>query len=272
MENIYNTTANELIKSSRIPIAVYDNTADICFDFAIEMIAEIEKNNKKGEKTVFICPCGPVEQYRIFVKMVNALKINLKNTWIINMDEYITENGDLISCDDRFSFRKCINEELYSNIADDLIMPQEQRIFPDPQNLDYIPRLIKKLGGVDICFGGIALNGHIAFNEPQPELSNEEFAELSVRTVTLSAETRIKDAILSRGGAVDTVPKTAVTIGMKEILSAKIIRLSMMNQMQRAVIRRACLCDVSSDCPVSFLQNHPDALLYVVKDVTEKPF
>lgn len=272
MEKIYNTTSDELIKASRIPLAVYNNAEDICLEFAIEMIAEIQKNNINGKKTVFICPCGPVEQYKIFAKIVNALKINLKNTWIINMDEYITKDGDLISCDDQFSFRKCMNEELYGNIAEDLIMPQEQRIFPDPKNLDYIPNLIKELGGVDISFGGVALNGHIAFNEPQPELSNEEFAELSVRTVTLSAETRIKDAILSRGGAVDTVPKTAVTIGMKEILSAKKIRLSMMNQMQRAVVRRACLCDVSSNCPVSFLQNHPDALLNVVKDVTEKPF
>ena len=177
-----------------------------------------------------------------------------------------------MSEDDKFSFRKCMNEELYANIDSDLIMPEEQRIFPNPQNLDYIPKLIEELGGVDICFGGVALNGHIAFNEPQPELTNEEFSRLSVRTVVLTPETRIKDAILSRGGAVDTVPKNAITIGMKEILSAKRIFLSMMNQMQRAVVRKACLGNVSSDCPVSFLQTHSNANLYVLNTVVEKPF
>ena len=80
MKNIYNTSSDELIKSSRIPLAIYDNATDICLEFAIEMIAEIEKNNKNDEKTVFICPCGPVEQYKTFAKLVNALKISLKNT------------------------------------------------------------------------------------------------------------------------------------------------------------------------------------------------
>lgn len=272
MKNIYDVDAKELLELSRIPVSVYDDETDIYVDFALEMISEIVNNNKINKRTVLICPCGPVGQYKIFAKLVNTLKISLKNTWIINMDEYITEDGDLITIDDKFSFRKCMNEELYSNINEDLIMPVEQRIFPDPHNLDYIPKLIEELGGVDISFGGVALNGHVAFNEPQPELTNEEFAQLSVRTVKLSAETLIKDAILSRGGAVETVPKTAVTIGMKEIFSARKIRLSMMNQMQRAVVRRACLCEANSNCPVSFLQNHPDAGLYVLRTVTEKPF
>lgn len=236
------------------------------------MLSEIDKNNKAGRKTVFICPCGPVEQYKTFAKLVNALKISLKNTWIINMDEYITEDGVLISDKDPSSFRYCMEESLYSLLEKELIMPEDQRIFPDTENLGYIPALIEKLGGVDIAFGGVALNGHIAFNEPQPEISNEEYENLSVRTVSLSNETRIKDAILSRGGAIDTVPERAVTIGMKEILSARKVRLSVMLSMQRAVIRKACLCEVSSACPVSFLQNHNDALLHITKTVTEKPF
>ena len=165
-----------------------------------------------------------------------------------------------------------MNECLYAQIDEDLIKPEDHRIFPDPEKLDEIPNKIKELGGVDIAFGGVALNGHIAFNEPQPHLSVDEYKELSTRIVELSAETRIKDAILSRGGAVETVPTKAITIGIKEILGAKKIRLSMMLDMQRAVIRKACLGEASSDCPVSLIQNHPDAALMVAKTVTEKPF
>ena len=160
------------------------------------------------------------------------------------MDEYLNDNGKRIPDSEEFSFKHIMNDSLYSKINSDLIMPESQRIFPDPENLNYIPDLIENLGGVDISFGGVALNGHIAFNEPEPEMSNEEFANLPTRIVKLTPETRIKDAILSRGGAVDTVPTTAITIGMKEILSGKKVRLSMMNQMQRAVIRKACLMEV----------------------------
>ena len=54
-------------------------------------------------------------------------------------------------------------------------MPEDQRVFPDPNHPEYISELIEKLGGVDICFGGIGINGHVAFNEADPSLTNEEF-------------------------------------------------------------------------------------------------
>lgn len=272
MNNVYEISAEELLSSPKIPITVKNNPYEIYIEFALDMICEVINNNNQNRRTVMICPCGPVEQYPIFARLVNQLRVDLKNTWIINMDEYLTDGDKRISSDNPFSFVNVMNENLYRQINPDLVMPKEQRIFPDPDNLDYIPKLIEDLGGVDIAFGGVALNGHVAFNEPEPNLSVEEFSNLPTRIVTLSAETRIKDAILSRGGAVDSVPTRAITIGMKEILGAKKIRLSMMNQMQRAVIRKACFEDASAKCPVSLLQNHSDAMLLVLKTVTEKPF
>ena len=38
----------------------------------------------------------------------------------------------------------------------------------------------------------------------------------------LRYETKVKDAILSRGGAFDTIPNKAISVGMKEILGAKL--------------------------------------------------
>lgn len=272
MNNVYNTSPKDLISSSRIPISVKNDPYEIYIEFALEMLMEIIKNNKANKNTVLICPCGPVAQYPIFARLVNELDVSLKKTWIINMDEYLAKGDRRIEDKEPFSFAGIMNENLYSKIREDLIMPVEQRIFPDPENIGYIPELIERLGGVDIAFGGVALNGHVAFNEPEPELSVKEYSELPTRIVNLSAETRIKDAILSRGGAVDTVPARAITIGMKEILSAGKIRLSMMNQMQRAVIRRACLEKASAACPASLLQLHDDAAFFVLETVVKKPF
>jgi glucosamine-6-phosphate deaminase len=238
----------------------------------MQMLTEVVTNNQHGKKTVFICPCGPVDQYPIFARLVNKFKISLKNVWIINMDEYVTDTGEWISDEDSFSFRRCMQEYLYSRIDPSLIMPKEQRIFPDPKNPSKIQEIIDDLGGVDMALGGVAFNGHIAFNDPQPELSAEEFSQLPTRIISLSKETIIKDAILGRGGAVETVPRQAITIGMKEILGARKIRLSMLLDMQRAVIRKACYGEVTASCPVSLVQNHPDALLMVSKNVTELPF
>lgn len=272
MKELYQISKEKLLADTKIRLDVKKDPYEIFNEFALEMAAEIIKNNEQERRTVLICPCGPVEQYGVFARIVNMLKISLRNVWIINMDEYLDDNGERISGDDEFSFRHIMDENLYSKIDSALIMPEEQRVFPDPADPGYISELIEKLGGVDISFGGVALNGHVAFNEPEPELSKEAFAALPTRVVKLTPETRIKDAILSRGGAVDTVPTKAITIGMKEILSGRKVRLSVMNQMQRAVIRRACLGEVSPACPVSYLQEHADACLYVLETVTEKPF
>ena len=64
-------------------------------------------------------------------------------------------------------------------------MPEEQRVFPDPNDLGRIPALIEQLGGVDIAFGGIGITGHLAFNEPQPELTPEQFAQLPTRVLDI---------------------------------------------------------------------------------------
>ena len=188
------------------------------------------------------------------------------------MDEYLDDNNRCLSSSDPLSFHYCMDQYLYSKLDSEFTIPVDRRIFPDPSDPDVIQKLIEKLGGVDIAFGGVALNGHVAFNDPQPELSIEEFAALSTRGVKLSQTTRIKDAILNRGGAVDSLPEQAITIGMKEIFSARKVRFSIMLDMQRAVLRKVCCCEISSSCPISFAQRHPDAILMVTSNVMKKPF
>ncbi|MGN0179947.1 MAG: glucosamine-6-phosphate isomerase [Monoglobaceae bacterium] len=271
-KNYYEITAEELVENTKVPLLIANSAGEVHYEYAMQMIEEIVNNNNAGKKTVFICPCGPTEQYPIFARLVNRYRISLKNTWIINMDEYLTESGEWIPEDSKFSFHKWMNDYLYDVIDPELTVPKEQRIFPDPKNPEKISEIIEELGGVDMVLGGIALNGHIAFNEPEPGMSTEEFANLPTRVVELSLETKVKDAILGRGGAVDTIADKAISVGMKEILGAKKLRLSMLLDMQRAVIRKACCGEVTSECPVSFIQNHPDAMLMVSKNVIEKPF
>ena len=63
---------------------------DVYFDMALVMLDEIMKNNEKGKKTVMIVPVGPTDQYPILARLVNQLRVSLKNVWFFNMDEYMT--------------------------------------------------------------------------------------------------------------------------------------------------------------------------------------
>ena len=76
---------------------------------------------------------------------------------------------------------------------------------------------------------------------------------------------RAVNAVGDLGGALEDMPLQAVTIGMKEILGAKKLRLAVFRDWHRAVCRRAAYGEVTSAFPATLAQLHPDALLYVNK-------
>jgi glucosamine-6-phosphate deaminase len=139
--------------------------------------------------------------------------------------------------------------------------------------MDEIPRLIAQRGGVDTCFGGIGINGHIAFNEP-PEpgesISDDAFAALPTRTLSLSRETRTINAN-TVGGSLEVIPRRCVTVGMREILTARELRLYCNRPWQSAVIRRVLFGPISPDSPASFLRRHPRASLTITAQVAARP-
>ena len=55
----------------------------------------------------------------------------------------------------------------------------------------------------DIVFLGIGENGHLAFNEPQPELTAEQFAQLPTRVLDIHPETRATNCVGDLGGALE---------------------------------------------------------------------
>lgn len=272
MMEYYQLSAEQLGAGAKIPLKKLGDSGEVFYEMALEMCAEIEKNNAQGRRTVLICPVGPVGQYPIFVRLVNERRISLKNVWFINMDEYLDANGDWIEESSKLSFHGFMNRNVYSKLDPELVMPESQRVFPDPHDVERVPRLIQELGGVDIAFGGIGINGHLAFNEAQDELSPEQFAALPTRVLAISRETRVANAIGDLNGAIDAMPTHCVTIGMREILSAKKIRLGVFRDWHRAVVRQAAYGEVSAHFPATLVQKHPDACIYVNANAAQQPF
>ena len=142
---------------------------DVYFDMALVMLEEIMKNNEKGKTTVMIVPVGPTDQYPILARLVNTLGVSLKNVWFFNMDEYMTSPTEMIDPSHSMSFKKRMRDGFYSLVREDLVMPESQRLFPTVGREAEFDALIEELGGVDLCLGGLGINGHIAFNEPPEE-------------------------------------------------------------------------------------------------------
>ena len=267
----YYYNKEQLLANPKIPMVVMEDKPTVFKTIAREMADFIKAQNEQGKTTVFICPVGPIGQYPYFVEMVNEENINLNNCWFINMDEYLDDNKQWIDINHPLSFRGFMERTVYSKIKEELNVPVDHRVFPDPNNVEYIPNLIEKLGGVDICFGGIGINGHLAFNEANAAMSPEEFAAQSTRVLDISAETRATNCVGDLGGALEDMPHKCVTIGMKQILSAKKLRLGVFRDWHRAVCRRAIYGDVTADFPVTLAQNHPDALIVINNVAAQKP-
>ena len=259
----YHISAEDLGRDARVPLVCAADSAEVFFDLALEMVSTIREHNAHGEKTVFICPVGPVGHYPYFVKMVNDQRISLKDCWFINMDEYLDDNDEWIDAADPLSFRGFMARNVYDRIDPELVMPEEQRIFPDPHDPGHIGRVIDELGGVDIAFGGIGITGHLAFNEPQPELTCEEFAALETRALDIHPETRATNSVGDLGGALEDMPHRCVTIGMREILGARKVRLGVFRDWHRGVVRRVAYGEPTAAFPATLLQGHPDAKIYV---------
>lgn len=272
MNHYYQISAEDLGKNGKIPLLKLGDSGEVFYEMALEMVNTIKQHNAEGKTTVFICPVGPVGQYPIFVRLVNRDRVSLKNCWFINMDEYLNDDESYIDIESPLSFHGFMYRTVYSQIDPELLMPEDQRIFPDPKDPDHIRRVIEQLGGVDIAFGGIGINGHLAFNEAQDELTAEEFAQLQTRVLSISRETRTSNAIGDLNGAIDAMPKKCVTIGMAQILGARKIRLGVFRDWHRSVVRQAAYGEVTAHFPASLLQNHPDAMIYVNANAAKQPF
>ncbi|HYM11039.1 MAG TPA: hypothetical protein VEU62_09905, partial [Bryobacterales bacterium] len=150
----------------------------------------------------------------------------------------------------------------------------EQHCAPDPFRIDEISEKIREAGGVDVCYGGVGYHGHVAFNEPPNtrwrRVSEQELRESLTRVVPLGSDSIVVQSIGSAGGNAAAIPPMAVTLGMKDILASRKIRLYCAGgERHRAVFRIAVAGEVSTDYPVTLVQGHPDAIVHTDRATAE---
>lgn len=273
-QDIMTIPPEALGRGSTVKLEVVDTDIDLYHHLAWTMADALRANNAAGRPTVFIVPVGPVGQYRRFAGICNRYRISCRQLYLFNMDEYLDDAGEYVPPDHPLSFRGFMEREYRGRLDEALRPPVEQVIFPDPRRPEATEQRIRDLGGVQIAFGGIGINGHIAFNEP-PEpgeaMSNEAFRDLPTRVLALARESRTINANTAASGDIEAIPRLAVTVGMREIMAARQLRFYMNRPWQRALVRKVLHGPVTAALPASFLQEHPDAALVVTAEVAQTP-
>lgn len=238
------------------------------------MAAHIEADYRRAladgrDRVLMIVPVGPVGQYELLAGKCLAGKLSLDRLTLLIMDEYLTDSGAWISEDDPLSFRRHLKEKLVDVLPENL---RPELVVPDPDALGDIPALIEKMGGVDVCYGGVGITGHLAFNDPIPNITSaDHIAALPTRIVTLSSDTLLINSVTAARGNIARIPRVAITVGMKEILGARRLRIFMNRDWQCAAIRRLAFGPVTGAYPASLIQRHSDWTLHIVENVLQAP-
>jgi glucosamine-6-phosphate deaminase len=271
VRQLLNLTSEEVMEKAGHRLVVVKDIDQLHQHFADSIAEEIIANNQKNRPTKLILPVGPVGQYPPFAQRVNAEKINLEHCWFFMMDEQCDEKGVTVPADHPLSFRYSFKKEFTDHVDKSLRIPSEQVISPDQDNLETLKGHIANMGGIDTTYGGIGIHGHVAFNEPAPSI-----CESDPRVVELNDFTRTINAIRSQvGGNLENFPRYGITLGMRQVLGAKRIRLYCRNGIEldwaNTILRLAVLGTAGDDYPVTHARNHGNYLVVTDEDTLRQP-
>jgi glucosamine-6-phosphate deaminase len=259
----------------KVPIKILNTPDDVHRWVAQDMAGEVRRNNAEGKKTNWVLPCGPIGQYPHFIKIINEEKISLKNLEIFHMDNFLDWQARPLPLDHPFNLEGWMRKNFYAPIDPELAIPEKQWHFPNVYQIDEISEAIKDAGGIDTTYGGVGYRGHIAFNEPPRSpwysLSPEKFRNSKTRILELNEDTLISQSQRAVGGLSHAVPPMAITLGMKDLLSAKRIRIfSVTGSWKQTVIRVVLFGPTTIEYPATFIQDHSDAMI-IVDEFTANP-
>jgi len=242
---------------------------------AKELVELIETNNRKGSPTRAIIPCGPKCWYAPFTELVNSRETSLRDLFVFHMDECLDWQGQPLPTKHPYNFRTYMEENFYGGIRAELAVPDPQRFWLLPSTIDRVRDAIWS-APIDLTLGGWGQDGHVAYNQarrhPYSTISIEELQASSIRIQENNLDTILALAQRTFGGAYQFVPPMSVTLGIKECLSARKIRVySDTGSWKQTALRVALFADATAEYPITLLHKHPDALITATEETATHP-
>lgn len=242
---------------------------------AEELAAVIEDNNRRGLRTRAIIPCGPKCWYEPFVALVNSRGLSLKNLFVFHMDECLDWQGGILPRNHPYNFRTFMERFFYGPVLAELSVPDNQRYWLSPATMDTVRNAIAD-APIDITLGGWGQDGHVAYNQarrtPFHHLTLDDLRNSTVRIQENNLDTLIALAHRSFGAAYQFVPPMSVTLGLRECLSARKIRIySDTGAWKQTALRVALFSDPVPEYPITLMQTHPDAMITATLETARHP-
>ncbi|HEX6926885.1 MAG TPA: glucosamine-6-phosphate deaminase [Longimicrobiaceae bacterium] len=240
----------------RLNVVIFDDYDEMTKTSARRIAEIIREKDAAGKRAVLGLATGstPISIYRELIRMHREEGLSFRNVVTFNLDEYYPMQPDSIH-----SFRRFMWENFFDEID---ILPENVHILrgdlPREEmeaHAQEFERQIQEAGGIDYQILGIGKTGHIGFNEPGSGFDSR------TRIVALDTLTR-RDAAADFFGE-DAVPTEGITMGIATILDAREIVLLATGEHKARIIRRAVEGEITPDVPATYLQEHPNTIVYL---------
>jgi glucosamine-6-phosphate deaminase len=197
----------------------------------------------------------PIGLYEELIRRYRAGAVSFNQVSMYNLDEYIglARNHDQ-------SFFSFMQRHLFKHIdvrEDNLHIPAGTAADMEEETGRY-NELLQQAGQLDLQILGIGTNGHIGFNEPSQSLIG------GTHIVELTNETRQTNSKDFEEG--EKVPSHAITMGVRDIMRSKKILFIALGIAKAEIVKEAFEGNISTWCPGSLLQLHPDVMVLLDKE------
>lgn len=238
------------IDLSRTPAELGDRAAKLT---AKELNKAIAKN---GEARLVLSTGA--SQFETIAALLRE-DVDWSKVEVFHLDEYVDLPITHVA-----SFRKYIKERFA-----DYAKPKEVYYVNTEGDLTAnIAALTAKLREkpVDVALIGIGENGHIAFNDPPADFDTDE------AYIVVNLDDKCRNQQLGEGwfATLEEVPKQAVSMTVKQIMSAKVIISSVPHRVKAQAIKDTLENDLTPMVPATMLKSHPEWYLFVDKHSAEK--
>jgi glucosamine-6-phosphate deaminase len=240
----------------RMPVMILPDHEAVARVVAERIAQVMRRRQHEGRRPVLGLATGstPVGIYRELIRMHREEGLSFADTVTFNLDEYYPMDPGSIHSYHRFMWENLFDhvdvrrENVHVPRGD---LPREQ---VDAHAQEY-EEAIRRAGGIDFQILGVGRSGHIGFNEPGSGRGSR------TRLIYLDTITR-KDAASDFFGE-ENVPAEAITMGVATILEAREVALIATGEHKAWVIRRSVEGEIHPDVAATFLQEHPNATIYL---------
>ena len=234
----------------RIPAQIFEDEDVASADLADEIIRAI--NGSYGTfRLGMTTGTSPVTLYRELVRRHKAGDVSFADVEIFSIDEYYPAPAPSQSRNAR------LYEEFISQIdvkPGNVHIPRHDE--PRESVTEANATFDKMAKGMDFLVLGVGEKGQLGFNEAG---SSEKSR---TRTVLLSYNSRKRQS-QNFNGNIDETPRTAITMGLATMLTAKRIAMIAWGEDKAEIVRKVVEGSITSECPASYLQKHENISFYV---------